>query len=361
MGDAMEKDWRGALAELHSWASVREGIVLTPTETSVPKELREEFYGYVEDAQELLASEALADELARAEALAARVNVVRESICRATGIGCYRLAPRLEQFLAAPRRAAARPLQSLVLDALGGAVRPDDVCGEAAALLRSAMDALLRGAFEAWAYLGVVAALDPERLWAVVPAAGDAVMAVESDEIRAGWQLPSRELRVPEAVVRCSDGAVYAVRMECAREVDYYDALMPVARDTSAGGDTYELLTHRVLLVYRIPDEGAVAPVVNRKEKRQVPCDLAVSVLAPQEMGNPSYLGSFIARARKLQLKRPIQVLTYGDGAFPDAMEEDPAAPAVRVHRTGLSEDALTSVVEQALSEPAMYPVFRQQ
>lgn len=42
------------------------------------------------------------------------------------------------------------------------------------------------------------------------------------------------------------------MKCEAAREIDYYNALAPVARDTSAGGSTEDLLGHRVLLLYRL-------------------------------------------------------------------------------------------------------------
>ncbi|MEC4272546.1 hypothetical protein VJ923_05150 [Adlercreutzia sp. R25] len=359
MAENVAVSWGSALGELRRWASAQEGVKLAPGKISVPKPARDEFYRRASQVQKLLAASVLADEMAAAEVLARRFSSAREGLCRAAGLSRYALAPRLEQFVEDPREAAARPLQALVLDAASGLVPLAEVDGAAREAARAPFEVLLRAAYEAWVYLSVVSALGPVRFWVVAAEGPDSLVAVETDEVRAGWQVPSRELRVPEAVFRTREGETYALKMECAREIDYYDAMVPLARDTSAGGNTFELLGHRVLLLYRLADEGSVAPVVNRKEKRQVHCDLAVSVLAPREMENRSYLGVFIQRAQKLRIKRPLQVVTYGAAkGFPLEMADDPAAPAVCCRQVGLDEEALGAIARELQSEPIRNVAF---
>lgn len=353
MAKGATAEWGTALEALRQWAASCEDIVLTPSRISVPKTVRADFYRRAEEAQGLLAEAVLGDRLAEAEIVAERLCAVRDALCRRAGLSRYALAPRLEQFAADSRSAAARPLQALVLDAVSGALPLAEVDGAAREAATAPFEALVRAAYEAWVYLGVVSALGPVQFWALVPDGEGSVALAETDEVRAGWQVPSRELRVPEAVLRARDGARWALKMECAREIDYYDALAPVARDTSAGGSTHELVAHRVLLLYRLPDGSPAAPVVNRKKKLQVPCDLAVSVLAPREMENRSCLGAFIQRGQRLRTKRPLQVVTYGEApGFPREMADDPAAPAVCCHQVGIDEGALDAVALELRTEP---------
>lgn len=359
MAESLAVSWGSALEELRQWAAAQEGVELAPGKISVPKPVREEFYHRVGRVQKLLAEDVLADDLAKAEVLASRLSSAREALCCSAGLSRYALAPRIEQFIEDSREAAARPLQALVLDAASGLVPLAEVDGAAREAVRAPFEVLFRAAYEAWVYLGVVNALAPVRFWAVAAESSDSLVVVETDEVRAGWQVPSRELRVPEAVFRTREGETYALKLECAREIDYYDAMAPLARDTSAGGNTFELLGHRVLLLYRLADEGAVAPVVDRKEKRQVYCDLAVSVLAPREMENRSYLGAFIQRAQKLRIKRPLQVVTYGAAkGFPLEMADDPAAPAVCCRQVGLDEGVLGAIARELQSEPIRNVAF---
>lgn len=353
-------NWGAALEALRQWAQQVEGVSLSPTRLSVDKRVREDFYGRVGAVQEALALAVLGDRLQEAQRLATAVAAVRQEICERSGLARYALAPRLEQFIADAQATAARPLQGLVLDAVTGTVPLAEVDERARQTVRPAFDALLRAAYEAWVYLGVVAELNPVRFWAVVPEGADKVRVVDTDEVRAGWQVPLRELRIPEAVFEAADGAVYALKMECAREIDYYDALAPLARDTSAGGDTHEMIAHRVLLLYRLKGLEAVGPLVNRKKKVQAPCDLAVTVLSPEEMTTPSYLGAFIARARKLRTRRPLQVVAFdAEAAFPAAMAEDENAPHVALHVAALDRGALAPVAATLASNSTINPILR--
>lgn len=354
------QDWSEALSNLQHWATAQEGIQLTPTKLSVPQSLREEFYGRVHGVQELLAESVLGNELSQAEKLAQRLAAVRSELCQATGLAHYVLAPRLEQFIQHPREAVARPLQSTVVDVASGALALAQVDETARQSIRAPFDVLIRNAYEAWAYISALLALEPVRMWAIDADDAGRMSTIQTDEVWVGWQKPSRELRMPEAVLQTEDGSTFAVKTECAREIDYYDTLEPMARDNSAGGNTHELLCHRILLLYRLTNELAAAPVVDRKKKVQTSCDLALDVLSPSEMENPSYLGAFIQRARKLRTKRPLQILTYGEGGkFPPQMADDPQAPAVNLHAVGLDETAVANAVTSALETPATTPIPR--
>lgn len=360
MDAKIEERWGTALEALRQWAQQADGVVLTPTRVSVDASVREDFYGRVAAVQEALVGAVLGSRLKEAEHLAGAVDAVRREICEHSGLSRYALAPRLEQFIADSRAMAARPLQGLVLDAVAGAVPLAEVDGRARQAVRPTFDSLLRAAYEAWVFLGVVAELAPARFWAVVPEEDGGVRLVATDEVRAGWQVPLRELRMPEAVFETDDGVTYALKMECAREIDYYDALAPVARDTSAGGDTHEMIAHRVLLLYRLDGLAAAGPLVDRRKKVQVPCDLAVTVLAPEEMSTPSYLGAFIARARKLRTRRPLQVVAFGaEAAFPSAMAKDKDAPSVAVHAAALDRGALAPVATTVASNSTINLVSR--
>lgn len=360
MKSRMTTTWSAALHELQQWVQTQEGLELTPTKLSAPKSSREAFYDRVGGVQGLLAEVVLGDDLAQAEPLAHQLNATREAFCQATGLGRYSFAPRLEQFIADPYGAATRPLQSVVIDAVSGFLVSDQLESAARQAVQAPFAGLLRNAYEAWVYLTALLALDPVQIWAVDTDGADQTVAIPSDEVRVGWQKPSRELRLPEAVMRTKNGETFAVKTECAREIDYYDTLEPPARDTSAGGNTHELLCHRMLLVYRLTDESVVAPVVDRKKKVQTHCDLALEVLSSGEMTTPTYLGAFIQRAQKLRTKRPIQALTYdSDARFPAEMAADPQVPAVAVHEVGFETKAVQAAIREALSQPPITPVPR--
>ena len=337
--------WGRSLAQLRRWASDTEGVSLSPSSLSVAAPVRQAFYAQVDEVADLLAAEVLGERLPQAMRLAGELADLRGELLAASGLGAYRLPERLEHFLFDGHRALAEPLTSLVVDGVSGRVPLAEVHGLAASEAARSADVLMRCAYEAWAYLGMMAALHPVRFWAVASEDGRRLAAVPTDEVRMGWQVPFRELRHPEAVFETADGRVFACKCEAAREIDYYDVMAPPARDTSAGGNTENLMGHRVLLLYRLDGVQDMRPLVDRKEKCQVPADLACTVLAPAEMSSPSHLGAFISRLRILRTKRPVTVLAYEDpAAFPTEMAEDAQVPPVEFKAVGLSREALASV-----------------
>lgn len=337
--------WGRSLAQLRQWASDTEGVSLCPSSLSVAAPVRQAFYDQVDEVADLLAAEVLGERLPQAGRLARALGDGREELLAASGLGAYRLPERLEHFLTDAHRALAEPLSSLVVDAASGRVPLAEVHGRAASEAARSADVLMRCAYEAWVYLGIMAALRPVRFWAVASEDGRRLVAVPTDEVRMGWQVPSRELRHPEAVFETADGRVFACKCEAAREIDYYDVMAPPARDTSAGGNTENLMGRRVLLLYQLDGVRDVRPLVDRKEKRQVAADHVCTVLSPGEMGSPSHLGAFISRLRTLRTRRPVTVLAYeGPAAFPAEMAEDAQVPPVEFKAVGLSLDALAAV-----------------
>ena len=148
-----------------------------------------------------------------------------------------------------------------MLDALSGQLTEAEAEREAALALTRGWESLVRNAYEAWAYYGVVAELRPRKFWAVVSFDGADARAVETDEIVAGWQAVSPDRRVPEAVFQTEDGRLFAMKSEAARELDYYGFSSVRGRDTSAGGNTRDLMGHRVLLVYEMRSRRPVQVV----------------------------------------------------------------------------------------------------
>ncbi|MEG0462228.1 hypothetical protein, partial [Gordonibacter sp.] len=199
-------------------------------------------------------------------------------------------------------------------------------------------ESLVRAAYEAWAYYGIVVALEPVKFYRVFSPDTVEVAALETDEITVGTQVTSPERRIPEAVFETRDGSLFAMKSEAARELER-------RRDLSAGGNTAGLLAHRVLLLYRLADLENVGVVADRERLHLVPNDLLCEVLLPREMECPAYVSAFVERACAVRSRRPVQVLTRDDqGAFPEGMLEDEAVVPIERSVIGFDEAALARI-----------------
>lgn len=183
----------------------------------------------------------------------------------------------------------------------------------------------------------MVARLRPRTFYAVFSPDLKSVKAVRSDRIEVATQTSSPTLRLPEAVFETADGRVFAMKSEAAHELDFYGFKNKRRRDNSAGGATANLLTHRVLLLWRLPSVDDVDFVADRDRMRLMPTDLSCEVLAPDEMSVPAYVSAFVERINAVRSRRPVQVIaTDARGDFPLGMLDDPTVAPVRVHRPGV-------------------------
>lgn len=361
--------------ELESYVRAAEGLRVTRTSLSVPRAARPEFYGRVERVQRALADEVLGGEggafgcmereaagvfdgvpaggrphaQAGVDGSCDRVRVgagdlvrvagacaqVCQALCEQAGLAQFKLASMLEALMADPAREAARPLFSCVLDALQQELGADELKARAARVLIPHAELLWRNTYEAWAYYGVVARLEPVRFHAVFTPDMRQVRTVPTERVEVAVQASSPTLRLPEAVFETAGGRVFAMKSEAAHELDFYGFKNKRRRDSSSGGNTADLVTHRVLLLWELPGVDAVDFVADRDKSRVTPPALTVEVLMPADLATPAYASAFVERINAVRSRRPVQVVAPFGAVLPDGMADDPTVAPVRLHLPG--------------------------
>ena len=182
----------------------------------------------------------------------------------------------------------------------------------------------------------MVARLSPVRFHAVFTPDMKEVRTVPTKSVQVGTQPSSPTLRLPEAAFQTADGRFFAMKSESAHELDFYGFKNKRRRDSSSGGNTAGLVTHRVLLLWELPSLSAVGFVADRDKSLLTPPDLTVEVLEPAEMSTPAYVSAFVSRINAVRSRRAVQVLALegagAEAAFPEGMLDDPTVAPVRVH-----------------------------
>ena len=114
----VEASWEQAFADARAYVQRHEQIRMTQTGMSVPRDVRDEFYGKVASVQQALAASALgdfADSVVRRASLCA---TVRDAIVRDSDLVEFRLPRAIENAISDPAGALAAPAFGFVLDAL---------------------------------------------------------------------------------------------------------------------------------------------------------------------------------------------------------------------------------------------------
>lgn len=343
-----------SLEELRTFIAEHAEIRMTATSLSVPRGVRADFYARVgrvqrELAEDILGGSETAGECAGSVAacnlpalaeVAAKCAQVREGLCAQAGLSQFKLASMLESLMADPAAEAVRPLFACVLDALQTGQDAGALRARAQGVLVPHVEMLYRNAYEAWAYYGVVSRLEPRAFHAVFTVDMKSVHTVPTARVEVASQATSPTLRLPEAVFETADGRVFAMKSEAAHELDFYGFKNKRRRDSSSGGNTTDLMTHRVLLLWELTSVDAVSFVADRDKSRLVPPALTVEVLMPHEMATPAYVSAFVERINAVRSRRPVQVIALDGVAaaggseraeFPDGMLDDSTVAPVEV------------------------------
>ena len=343
-----------SLEELRTFVAEHAQIRMAPTSLSVPREVRGDFYAHVgrvqrELAEEILGGTSVTGECGGAGAVcslpslaevAGKCAQVREQLCAQAGLAQFKLASMLESLMTDPVAEAVRPLFASVLDALQTGQDAEALRARAREVLVPHVEMLYRNAYEAWAYYGVVVRLEPRAFHAVFTADMKSVHAVPTTRVEVASQATSPTLRLPETVFETADGRVFAMKTEAAHELDFYGFKNKRRRDNSSGGNTTDLMTHRVLLLWELASVDAVGFVADRDKSRLVPPALTVEVLMPREMATPAYVSAFVERINAVRSRRPVQVIALdavsGSGEpqaaeFPEGMLDDPTVAPIEV------------------------------
>jgi hypothetical protein len=332
--------WEKALDDVRAFLAANPAISMSPTSLSVPRDLREEFYGLIAVTQRALAADVLGEGVIEdISSMARAAGEVRDAIVERSDLNAFHLPQELETLIADPAEALAKPAFGMVLDALQNDWDAEAVVARAVSELPHHASVLRRCAYEAWAYYGVVLALEPVHFKEVFSRNTVDTETVATGEITVGRQITSPERRMPEAVFECADGRVFAMKSEVARELDYYGVKIKRRRDMSLGGNSVDQIAHRVLLLYRVKSLDEAPLVADRDHLKVLASDLMLEALQPEDMGPGLAASMFLERLETMHSKRLVQVLTETDeGGFPDEVMADPRAKLFE--RTAIGRDA---------------------
>ena len=321
-------------------AFVRENpeIRITPQSMRIPKPMRETFYALIGEVTKRLAADIAGERLKEAEVLAEHIEAVRNQIYAGSNLKYYRLPASVENLIADPKQAAAKPLFELIMDSLQHGFSPEETADRAEQLLYPFLKDLQRGAYETWAYLSVIASWQPSRFYGIVTTDFSRLIVTETDEVTMGHQPSSPDKRLPETVFETAGGRTVAVKCEVGLELDYYGEKVSREKGYSSGGNTVDELAHRVLLAYLFPNPQETGLIADAEKNFVRPTNLTCSFLMPSEMESEYLFSSFVRHIRMVRSLHPVQVLSFDlNGSFPTALADDPNVP--KWERTAVGYD----------------------
>lgn len=333
------KAWIKEYEALRGYIASNEAIKITSTSMRIPRELREEFYSRIDRVELSLAKELAGARLEEARELAEKLGTVRDRIVENSNLRAYRLPATVENLIKNPYAAAARPILSVVMDALQTGLEPEEIESRSAQLIFPFIKDVSRSAYELWCYLGIIDSWQPRTFYGIATADAVNFVITETDEAVVGSQFSHVERRLPETVVVTADGRTLALKTEVGMELYYYGRKHTKNSGYSSNGNTVDEVAHRALLAYEFQSPDKVDVLADAAKHFVRPASLICTFLMPYEMENNYQVSSFVERLRTVRSLRPVQVLTLDEaGQFPEGMTEDEKVP--KLERTVVGYDS---------------------
>lgn len=339
------EEWIKRLDDLQNYVASHPEIVVTKSRLSIPKNYRSEFFDKVLQIQIRLSEKILGKKIEEGLEVAKHCLHIRNQLLEMTGLKEFRLASQIESLLERPKETIAKPIFELTLDVIQQRITTKEMEVQAGRMIDSFYRDLIRATYEAWAYYGIVAALEPVKFYDVYSLDTVKIQAVETDTIIIGSQIISPERRLPEAIFETKDGQIYAMKSEVARELDFYNQKMEKRRDSSSGGNTVDVIAHRVLLLYKLESINDIPLIANRDKLSILPNDLMCEFLLPEEIEQPSFFSLFYERINTMRSRQPMQILTFDEqGRIPAEFLKKDIAPSFEKKPIGLNERKLQDI-----------------
>lgn len=337
-------NWKQRYSELKEYIEKNPEIVISPTEISIPQNLRDEFYRRFDVLRSSVVE-------AYASSLNLDLDLLSDNYCRVEKdiverLGLERIAvpTDLFSFLHNPKDGLMRILYTRTFDLLQGKISLEEYERHSGPDLRSAAAELYRLGYEQWLGLTLIKLLDPDEAYLVDLDEDYKPCLDELKTIAFGRQAHHPTLRIPEFVLHSRKLDRYvAVKAPLVREIEsFVPKYKPPVRPRKKTGDTSFALDSRAMLLSFMNDKKDVPVIADIYELKRTSPDWVVECIAEDELQDPSVLDQFTRSLYALNPKSGMCLFVIGS---PDAdlsgVPED-----IRAATAGFDESRLASAIE---------------
>jgi hypothetical protein len=270
---------------------------------------------------------------------------VETSLCGKSGIEGIMLPKSLQDYRDNPVRTASKILFDPSIKLLQQRITRSELEQFAQANVPAYLANMNDYLYEAWIAYGLLDMLDPVEFRNVTIMSDGSLAVKAADYLKTGYQVPSSDLRLPEAILVSSSGDCYAYKFEHVTEIVSYK--IPCrARDFTSAGNTAGQACKRVMILYRIANPDTVPIIAQRSKKSMLPPDLMVEHLSATEYASLEKRQEVRSRAEIADPHVPTQVVLFDERPGVELVASDQGARAFDTHIVGYDKTRLAAVIE---------------
>jgi len=276
-------------------------------------------------------------------------RMVEASLCEKSGIGGIKLPRSLADYLHDATKTAAKILLGPTVRLLQQKMTTKELEQFAQTNIPAYLAHIDRYLYESWIAYGLLEALDPIEFRSIAGTPDNRFTSQKANYLETGYQVPSKDCRLPEALLKTSSNSYYAYKFEHVTEIVSYKTPCR-AKDFTSAGNTTGQVCHRVLLLFKIKGFDTVPLVAQRSKKSMMAPDLVVEHLSTPEYASLEKRQEVRSRAEIVNSATPTQVVLSHEQ--PEVLLEDSEQKgrAFKTHAIGYRKDLLERILQPLLA-----------
>ncbi|MBN1569665.1 MAG: hypothetical protein JXA73_17610 [Acidobacteria bacterium] len=338
-------DWKEKYIALRKYIADHAEIVINPTEISIPKELRDEFYRRFDDFRQAVIEAHRSSVSVDFDALCENYTKIEKEVVELLKVECIEIPKDLHAFVHNPREGLVRVLYTRTFDLIQGKITVEEFEQMALSDLQWATAELFRLGYEQWAALEVIKLLDPDEAFSVDLDEDFKPYPAELKTIAFGRQAHHPTMRIPEFVLHSRKLNKYvAVKMALAAEIESYAAqFKPAVRPRKKTGDTSYALDTRVMLLSFMEKADDIPVIADIFDLKRTSPDWMMEHISESELADPAGLGQVSRNLSAMNPKRGMCLVVVDAAAEPNA---EALPENVRVVAPLFDESRLSAIVD---------------
>ncbi len=345
----LKPDWKHKYDILKSYISSNPEISIGQWETSIPRDLRDEFYQKFDDVRRTFVNSWESQLFIDICALGKRYVESEERLFNILALKNHiELPVDLAAILNTPHEGMMRLIYDRLFELVQGKITDDDFERMAQENLNKNVLEMFRLGYELWAAISLMLLLEPDKIFKVDFSKEFEPVVTGLDRIVIGAQTHHASKRIPELVLHSKRVNAYiAFKMPLTGEVDYYNlpAELPTERMLrDRTGDTSMALADRVIFISVIQDLNKIPVFADLHERKIISPDLTIEFLTAHGLSDEGTLSHV---RNRMQIMKPHfggSIVVVNPRADSEVYETDKNITAYPV---GLDERKLQPIIDK--------------
>lgn len=347
----LKSEWKQKYDSLKTFLESNPEISIKPLESSIPRHLRDEFYGRFDQVRMAFVKSWQSRLFVDICALGKSYTESEERLFKTLALKNHIDLPvDLAAILHNPEEGMMRPIYDRLFELVQGKITESDFEKMAQENLNQNALVMFRLGYELWAAISIMLLLEPDEIFRVSLDEDDKPYLTGLEQIVFGAQYHHAAKRIPELILHSKRLNTHiAFKMPLTREVDLYN--LPTELPTERmlrdrTGDTSMVLADRMIFISIVKDLNKVPVFAELHERKITNPDLTIEFLMEHDLADKDSMDGVQKRIQIMNPRLGGSIVVLNPRVESEIYESDNNLTAYSV---GLDEKKLKPIIDKLI------------